>query len=98
MATDVSRFNELSWAILKHKVLYYRPSDKYVASRASVITDDQYDALEQEYLGLCVRLGRPNTLVHKECSETEIAGVGMMEVTTSRRSVNFMVRYLLGVL
>jgi len=91
-----ARFNKLSWDILKHKVIYYVPSNKYKAKLSKPITDDEYDELEKEYLKLCKELGKKNTLVHKEYAGLDPCGDGMMEVDTDRPCVRWMMRYLRG--
>lgn len=90
-----SRFCYLSWEILKNKVLYYRPTNKYL-KKYKMVSDEEYDNMEIEYLKLCLTLGKPNTLVHKEYEEFKEAGVGMMEIDQDRPSVRFMILTLLG--
>lgn len=96
VSMKTERFNYLSWEILKHKVIYYKPSEKYNSALAATISDAEYDAMEIEYLGLCLELGRPNTLVHKEYAGVISCGAGMLEVDESRPSVQFMIQYLTG--
>ena len=91
-----ARFKQLSWTILKHKVLYYRPSDKYKKSLYIEISDAAYDDMEREYLKLCKEFGKKNTLVHKEYAGLDPCGDGMMEIDENRPSVKWMVRYLRG--
>jgi len=93
---SIQRFNKLSWDILKHKVIYYKPSDKYKKKLAKSISDEEYDQMEIEYLKLCKELGKPNTLVHKEYAGLDSCGDGMMEIDENRPSVRWMIRYLRG--
>jgi hypothetical protein len=87
--TDYKRHVHLSWKILENKIMYYQPrelSEKFI--NANLIPDEQYDALEIEYLTLCHILKVPNTLVHKEYPNLpKVDGAGMMEVDWSRPSV-----------
>jgi len=59
-----------------------------------MITDDEYDTLEKEYLNLCEVLDKPNTLVHKSYCGIDVKG--MMELDMDRPSVKYMIRYLRG--
>lgn len=59
---ESSRAIELSWKLLKHKLMYYHPElvDKSW-HKELVITDLEYDTLEQEAkaLGISVKVGYP---------------------------------------
>ena len=70
-------FAKLSWILLEHRVRYYhydRP----------VISDEQYDKLEQQYLKGCLELDQPNTLA----KPTELVpGNGMIGLDLERPSV-----------
>jgi len=50
-----TRHIKLSWELLEHKVRYY-------ILDSPTIQDAEYDKLEQEYVGLCEELGKPNTI------------------------------------
>lgn len=84
----------LSWTILKHKVIYYRPDRKYLKKRGKPISDAEYDELEKEYLESCEKNNLPNTLVHKSYDGKDVQG--MMEIDLARPSVKYMIRYLRG--
>lgn len=95
MSEKESRHVYLSWKIIKHKLLYYQPSSKY-KKKFKPISDDEYDALEKEYLLLCKELGKPNTVVHKDYAGLEVEGDGMMEVDLNRPSVKLVLDKLYG--
>lgn len=77
------RFVKLSWELIEHKMRYYYFD-------YSIISDVEYDKLEQEYLQLCLDLKQPNTVVHKIYPGFEaVEGTGMMEIDMSRPSVMF---------
>jgi len=94
--TDQQRHAWLSWEIIKHKLLYYKPSKRYKA-KFKPITDEEYDRLEREYLDLCIKLDLPNTVVHKEYVGVSVKGDGMMEVDMERPSVRLVSMKLRGV-
>jgi len=95
--TDKQRHVFLSWEIIKHKLLYYAPHKKYL-SKFKSISDDEYDAMEREYLTLCRKLNVPNTVVHKEYPGFEDIDYSqaMMEVDVNRRSVQCVQDKLFG--
>lgn len=96
MSPSEARFNFLSWEIIKHKLLYYYPHKRYL-SKFKPISDDEYDAMEREYLELCVKLGRPNTVVHKEYAGIDVDySQAMMEVDLERPSVRCVQDKLFG--
>lgn len=76
-----SRHAYLSWKLIEHKILYYKPEDftKRFLQQYS-ISDAEFDRLETEYLNLCSLLHVPNTVSHKD-------GEGMMELDWERPSV-----------
>ena len=94
--TDRKRHAWLSWEIIKHKLLYYQPSKRY-KSKFKMISDDEYDQLEREYLELCIKLDLPNTVVHKDYAGVSVRGEGMMEVDMERPSVRLVSMKLRGV-
>lgn len=84
------RFVKLSWDILRYKVLYYY-------FYRSEISDDEYDILEQEYLKLCIKLNKENTLVHKVYPNISgYKGNGMMEIDLTRPSVQLVINKIKG--
>jgi hypothetical protein len=93
--TDSQRHIHLSWEIIKYKLLYYQPSKRY-KEKFRPISDDEYDAMELEYLNLCLALNKPNTVVHKDYAGLKVTGDGMMEVDLSRPSVQLVLDRLYG--
>jgi hypothetical protein len=94
--TDEERFVELSWALIEFKFCYYKPEGVHVTRKARYeIPDDVYDQLEQEYLRLCLKLDRPNTVAHKSYADIgEVPGEGMFEIDMNRPSVQRVARKL----
>ena len=92
---DELRHIELGWKILEAKILYYEPPAELMNAGLD-ISDSEYDSMELEYLGLCVRLNKPNTVVHKEYPGFDFnkIGHGMMEVDWSRPSASAALRKL----
>lgn len=79
-----NRHAYLSWKLIEHKILYYKPEDfSKQFLREYSISDHEFDRLEQEYLSLCSLLHIPNTVSHKD---GEGSG-GMMELDWTRPSV-----------
>ena len=79
---------DLSWAIIEAKILYYDPKElpeSFVERKLP--SDARYDAMEREYLDLCVALNQPNTVVHKEYAGLRPRGAGMFELDWERPSV-----------
>jgi hypothetical protein len=90
MNSDKKRFIKLGWELIEFKILYYQPPPELQAYAEEVLpTDEKYDLLEQEYLGLCRTLDKPNTVVHKAYVGFEdVKGEGMMEIDWNRKSVD----------
>lgn len=86
----VERFNYLSWRLLAHKLMYYYPEKVHPSWQKELdISDADYDALEQEYLRLCIKLGKPNTVAGQSTVDGEtVSGDGMTQLDLSRPSVS----------
>lgn len=94
---DVLRFTALSWRLIEWKLMYYKPEAVHRSRRkALTISDDDYDAAEQEYLHLCRQLKQPNTLVHKVYPGFDDVGTkyAMMEIDVARPSVQLVMKKL----
>ena len=93
--TDLERFIKISWQLIEAKILYYCPPQEIMRVPHShlLLTDQEYDALEQEYLELCVKLGKPNTIAHKGYEKYGLSA-GMMEVDMSHSSVQLAMQKL----
>lgn len=48
-------FEKLSWELLRYKVAYY-------CFDTTLVADATYDKLEREYVKLCKKLKKPNTI------------------------------------
>jgi hypothetical protein len=86
----------LSWWLIERKVAYYKPEVLHSSRYGDyVVSDEAYDAAEQRYLTLCRKLGLTNTIVHKGYPGFEdVPGAGMMEIDTSRPSVQLVLKKL----
>ena len=94
-APDRARHVQLSWALIEFKVMYYRPGLVHRSWHEGLtISDERYDEMEVEYLRLCRKLNRPNTVVHKRWPGFGNLGVGMMEVDEARPSVQLVINKL----
>lgn len=51
----IKRYTKLSWDLLRYKVAYY-------CYDTSLVADATYDELEREYVALCKKLKKPNTV------------------------------------
>lgn len=79
---DEYRFFFLSWRLIEYKIYYYYPH--YVLEKYHdflEVPDWHYDSLEREYLHLCKKLHRDNTVAHWN---EDVPGEGMFEVDFSR--------------
>jgi len=87
------RYIELTYRIIECKIMYYYPDlIKEGYHPGLEISDDDYDAMEIEYLKLCKELGQKNTLVHKRYPGLEVDGPGMFEVDFTRPIVHLVMR------
>ncbi len=88
------RFIELTYRLIEYKIMYYYPEYIKAAYHSHLTIDDHsYDALEIEYLKLCLQLGYPNTIVHKGYPGLEdVPGSGMEEVDFTRPAVHLIMR------
>lgn len=87
MTNDEKRFAELSWKLIEAKILYYSCPAELINCGLE-ISDAEYDKMEHEYLSLCVKLNRPNTISHDNYSLYPGLEAGMMEVDWNRPSVS----------
>ena len=83
------RYIKLGWELIEHKIRYYIFSNP-------VISDNEYDNLELEYLKLCMKYKLENTVVHKLYPNLVVNGEGMMEVDMTRPSVQLVYNKLIG--
>ena len=94
---NLLRFHYLTWKLIEYKVAYYLPDRVHYSRRDDYdIPDAEYDELEREYLTLCRKFDRPNTLVHKGYPGFEDIDNkhAMMEVDESRYSVQLVLSKL----
>ncbi len=94
---DKRRFIELTYMIIEHKIMYYNAELIAPGYRPGLEIDDHsYDALEKEYLRLCLKLKYPNTIVHHGYADInngeDVPGDGMMEVDYTRPVVHLILR------
>lgn len=96
LSPDHKRHIELGWKIIEWKVAYYKPEAVHKTRQADCeLHDDLYDQYEQEYLRLCLKLGRDNTVVHKSYESIgEVPGDGMFEIEEARPSVKLVLAKL----
>lgn len=84
MDKELQRFIKLGWSLIEAKIMYYEnPID--LQGKGLEITDAEYDAMEHEYLKLCVKLGKKNTISHDNYAMYGLEA-GMMEVDWNRPS------------
>lgn len=78
----MTRFNQLSWKLLESKLAYYRPDLlSKVGLKKFTITDQEYDALEDEYRQLAADLQLPPT------------AADMVGVDLNRPAIKVILRY-----
>lgn len=94
---EYKRYVQIGWQIIEYKVAYYMPERVAETKRERyTISDALYDELEIEYLTLCKKLGKPNTLVHKTYPGFEDVdhSKAMMEIDIERPSVQLVLEKL----
>jgi hypothetical protein len=84
------RHARLGWMLLEWKIMYYYPEMIAEELQDGLTVDDEiFDQYELEYLHLCVKLGKENTISHKYGPDNwdGLIGEGMQEVDFGRPSV-----------
>jgi hypothetical protein len=83
------RHIKLSWDLIGYKMMYYTPEEVHTSWHQRLdIPDSEYDALEKEYLRLCLELDLENTVAGQTSVDgKEVKGKGMTELDLSRPSV-----------
>jgi hypothetical protein len=97
LSAAAKRRLELGWRIIEWKLMYYHPEKVHPSRRADyTISDEAYDEAEREYLTLCLKLKKINSVVHKTYPGFEKVdhSYAMMEVDLSRPSVQLVLRKL----
>lgn len=90
---DMRRYIELSYRLIECKICYYYPELIKEGYRAQLeVHDDIYDQMEREYIDLCIKLGKENTVSHSGYRSEEVKGEGMFEVDFKRPAVHLVMR------
>jgi hypothetical protein len=87
---DEQKFIQLSWDLIGYKLFYYHPELVHDSWKSKLdIPDSTYDEKEKDYLRLCLKLEKENTVAGQtKVDGRTVPGEGMTELDDSRPSVS----------
>lgn len=87
----------LTWNIIRFKLMYYYPElvDEEF-KKPLAISDERYDKLKTEYLGLCIKLGVDNNILDPmaKSGDRVVPGTGMKEIDFEKPMVVSTLNYV----